>query len=102
MTALLAVLVVGLGTFACRAVFIVGLAHREIPLPVLRTLEYVGPATLAALIASMLMGESGASAVGVPEVAGLAAAIACALRTRNLTLILLTGMVVYWGTQFVV
>lgn len=96
MTALLAVLVVGLGTFACRAVFIVGLAHREIPLPVLRTLEYVGPATLAALIASMLMGESGASAVGVPELAGLAAAIGCALRTRNLTLILVVGMAAYW------
>ncbi len=96
MTALLAILVVGLGTVASRSVFIVGLANRQIPAPVLRTLEYVGPATLAALIASMLTAEGGGSAIGWPEVAGLAAAVAVALRLRNLTLVLVAGMAAYW------
>lgn len=101
MTAFAAVLVVGLGTFASRALFIVGLAHREIPTPVLKALEYVAPATLAALIASMLTPEGGGS-VGVAEVVGLAAAILCALRTRNLTVILVAGMAAYWLTRALV
>lgn len=96
MTDLLAVVLVGIGTLASRGIFIVGLANRTIPAPVVTALEYVGPATLAALIASMLVGDGGAAAVGPPEVAGLAAAIGCALRTRNLTIILLVGMAAYW------
>lgn len=95
MTTFGAVLLVGLGTFASRAVFIVGLANRRIPEPILRTLEYVAPATLAALIASMLTAESG-GAVGVAELVGLAAAVVCALRTRNLTVVLVAGMAAYW------
>ena len=94
MTAFAAVLVVGVGTFASRAIFIVGLANRRIPEPILRALEYVAPATLAALIASMLTAGSGA--IGVAELVGLAAAVLCALRTRNLTVILVAGMAAYW------
>ena len=105
MTAFLAVLVVGLGTFAYRSVFILGLANREIPLPVLRALEYVGPATLAALIASMLTPEGGGS-IGSAELVGLGAAIVCALKTRNLTVILIAGMAamlicIFLGPKFI-
>lgn len=100
MTDFAAVVVVGLGTFASRAVFILGLANRRIPDRVLQGLEYVGPATLAALIASLLTSE-GASGLGWPEAAGLLAAVLCGLRTRNLTVILLIGMAAYWGTRAV-
>lgn len=100
MIALGAVVLVGVGTFASRALFIVGLADRTIPPGVLRTLEYVAPATLAALIASMLTAETG-GVVGLPEVAGLAATIACALRTRSLTVVLVVGMLAYWATRAV-
>jgi branched-subunit amino acid transport protein len=93
MTDFAAVLVVGLGTFASRAVFILGLANRRIPDRVLQALEYVGPATLAALVASLLTSEGG---VGWPEAAGLLAAVVCGLRTRNLTVILVAGMAAYW------
>ena len=98
MTDFAAVVVVGLGTFASRAVFILGLANRRIPERVLQALEYVGPATLAALIASLLTSE-GASGLGWPEASGLLAAVLCGLRTRNLTVILLVGMAAYWGTR---
>lgn len=94
MSAFLAVLVVGLGTFVSRGAFILGLAHRRIPDGVLRTLEYVGPATLAALVVSLLTSEGGG--VGWPEAAGLAAAVAVALKVRNLVLVLAAGMAAYW------
>lgn len=95
MSAFLAVLVVGIGTYVSRAVFIVGLAHRTIPPTVLRTMEYVGPATLSALIVAMMISD-GRLQAGLPELAGLAAASVVGLRTRNLTLILVVGMVAYW------
>ena len=95
MSAFLAVLVVGVGTFVSRAIFIVGLARRTIPPPVLRALEFVGPATLAALIVAMMISDGRVQA-GPPEVAGLATASLAGLRTRNLTVILVAGMAVYW------
>jgi branched-subunit amino acid transport protein len=94
-SAFLAVLVVGAGTFVSRAIFIVGLAKRTIPAPVLRALEFVGPATLSALIVAMMISDGRVQA-GAPEIAGLAAASLLGLRTRNLTLILIAGMAVYW------
>lgn len=95
MSAFLAVLVVGVGTFVSRAIFIVGLARRTIPPAVLRALEFVGPATLSALIVAMMISDGRVQA-GAPEVAGLVTASLLGLRTRNLTLILVTGMVAYW------
>lgn len=95
MTDFAAVLVVGIGTFLSRGIFILGLANRRIPVPVLTALEYVGPATLAALVVSLLTAD-GELVLGWPEAAGLAAAVGCGLRTRNLTLILLAGMTAYW------
>lgn len=96
-----AVVLVGLGTFLSRALFILGLAHRTIPPAVLRTLEYVAPATLAALIAAMLTtsGSEAGGGVSLPEVAGLLAAIGCALWTRSLSVVLVVGMVAYWTAR---
>lgn len=101
MSALLAILVVGVGTYAFRAVFILGLARRTIPPRVVRTLEYVGPATLAALIVAM-MAPDGRVEAGWPEVGGLAAAALVGLRWRNLILILVVGMGVFWGLRALV
>ena len=95
LSALLAILAVGLGTFVSRAIFIIGLARRTIPAPVLRALEYVGPATLSALIVAMMIDDGRVSA-GPPEVAGLAVAVVVGLRVSNLTVILLAGMGAFW------
>ncbi|TNM48289.1 AzlD domain-containing protein [Nocardioides albidus] len=98
MSAFLAIVAVGLGTFACRAVFIIGLARRALPAPVLHALEYVGPATLSALIVAMMISD-GHVEVGAAELAGLGVAAAIGLRTTNLTLILFAGMCAYWGVR---
>ena len=98
MSDFVAILVVGAGTFLSRGIFILGLANRRIPVSVLTALEYVGPATLAALVVS-LMTTDGQLVLGWPEAAGLAAALGCGLRTRNLTVILLAGMTAYWLTR---
>lgn len=95
MSALLAIVVVGVGTYASRAVFIVGLAKRSIPPSVVRALEQVGPATLAALIVAMMTSDGQVQA-GLPEAGGLAAAALVALRWRNLITILVAGMAAYW------
>lgn len=98
MSAFLAILVVGIGTFVSRAIFIVGLARRTIPPGVVRALEYVGPATLAALVVAML--SSGTRlAVGWPELAGLVAAGLTGWLSRNLILVLVVGMAAYWGVH---
>lgn len=101
MSTFAAVVAVGLGTFACRAVFIAGLAHRTIPGAVLRALEYVGPATLSALIVALLTSD-GHVRVGLPEVAGLGVAALAGLKTTNLTILLTVGMATYWLVRAVV
>jgi branched-subunit amino acid transport protein len=101
MSTLAAIVAVGVGTLASRAVFIVGLANRAIPGAVLRALEYVGPATLSALIVTLMVSD-GQVRAGLPEVAGLGAAALAGLKTTNLTTLLTVGMVTYWLMRAVV
>lgn len=101
MSAFLAIVVVGVSTYATRAVFIVGLAQRSIPPSAVRALEQVGPATLAALIVAMLTSD-GQLQVGVPEAGGLAAAALVGLRWRNLIALFAAGMAAYWLLRLVV
>lgn len=96
MTDFLAVLVVGLGTYALRSVFILALANRRIPPTVIAALDYVAPAVLAALVVSLLVGADGTLAVGPAEVAALVAGAAAIWRTRNFLLSAGIGMAVFW------
>ncbi|HWI41990.1 MAG TPA: AzlD domain-containing protein [Nocardioides sp.] len=95
MSSLLAILAVGLGTFVSRAAFIVALARRTVPERVVRALDQVAPATLAALVAALLVGD-GHGGPGLPELGGLAVAALVGLRWRNLIVILAAGMTAYW------
>lgn len=95
MTAWIAVAAVGVGTYASRAVFILALARRRIPASVIRGLEQVGPATLAALIVAMLITDGEVQA-GVPEIGGLAAGAVVGLRWKNLIVMLIAGMGAFW------
>jgi branched-subunit amino acid transport protein len=96
MSMALAVLLAGIGSYALRGVFILALAEKQFPPLVLRTLEYVSPAVMGALIVSMLTTSDGRVTLGAPELAGLAAAALIASRTRNHVFSLLGAMVIYW------
>ncbi len=96
MTVFLAVLVVGVGTYLSRAGFILALANRPIPEPVLVALQFVAPAVLAALVVALLIDEDGGVAIGAPEVAAFLVAGVVARLTKNHILTLLAGMGVFW------
>lgn len=96
MSELIAVAVVGVGTYVARSVFIVSLANRKIPEPVLVALQFVAPAVMAALIVALLTDSEGNVAIGVPELAAFGVGGFVAQRTRNHIWTLLAGMTIYW------
>lgn len=97
MTDLVAVVVVGVGTYATRASFIILLADRTLPPLLQRAVRNVGPAVLAALVASLLVGEEGITGLAPSvELASLAAASLVAWRRKNVIAGLAMGMAVLW------
>lgn len=102
MIAFLATVVVGIGTFASRSVFILALAKRRIPDQILLALQFVAPAVLGALIVALLIDENGSVAIGVPEVAALSVGAFVTYKTRNHILTLVLGMTVYWVVRALV
>ncbi len=96
-SALAITLVVGAITYGMRAIAIVGLADREIPLPLQRMLKSVGPAVLAALALNLAAGGEGTGpSISWPEALSLVAAATSAWWTRNVIVSLVAGMSVLW------
>lgn len=96
MEALIAIVVVGLGTYLSRSVFVLALANRRIPDHVLVALQFVAPAVLAALVVALLINEDGSVAIGVPELAAFTVGAGVAHRTRNHIYTLIAGMGIFW------
>lgn len=97
MDSFIAILIVGLGTYAFRAIFIVALAGRTIPTGLLRALEFVGPSVLSALVVALMVDTStGSVSAGIPEVSALAVAGLVGWKLRNLIYTVLAGMGVFW------
>lgn len=96
MTAFIAIVVVGVGTYLSRSIFILALARRRIPDSVLVALQFVAPAVLASLVVALLIEEDGGVALGVPEVAAFLAGGLVAHRTRSHIFTLIAGMGVFW------
>jgi branched-subunit amino acid transport protein len=101
-TAFLATLLVGVGTYVSRALFIVVLARKRIPDAVLVMLQFVAPAVLGSLIVALLIDGDGSVAIGVPEISALAVGGLVTYKTRNHILTLVVGMVVYWVVRALV
>jgi branched chain amino acid efflux pump len=98
MTELLTLVVIGLGTYAMRAVFLVTVRHRP-PAPVARLLPYVGPAVLAAITLPALVAPRGTVSLTETAPALLAATVAwVAWRCvrKNLPVALFGGLAVWW------
>jgi branched-subunit amino acid transport protein len=100
MTALLAMLATGLGTYLSRSIFILALAHRRIPPIVLVAMGYVAPAVFGALIVTLLMRPDGSINADLPQLAGLAGAALAAWFSRNHLLTLATGMGLFWLLRY--
>jgi branched-subunit amino acid transport protein len=98
---LVAIVIVGMGTYFSRALFIVVLANRRIPDPVLVSLQFVAPAVLAALVVALLIDEDGAVAIGIPELAAFAVGGGVAYKTRSHIWTLVAGMTGYWVVRAV-
>lgn len=96
MDALIAMVVVGIGTYASRSVFILALANRRIPDTILTALQFVAPAVLSALVVALLINEDGSVAIGIPELSAFAVGGATAYKTRNHIYTLIAGMTVFW------
>ena len=97
MSDVLAVVVVGLGTYLTRASFILLLAGRELPPVLQRAVRNVGPAVLAALVASLLVGSDGIAGLAPSvELVALIASGLVAWRTKNVIAALGVGMVALW------
>lgn len=99
MSFLFAVILVGMGTYFCRAIFILAFANRKIPNAILVPLRYVAPATLTALIVTLLIDKQGHLSVGLPELAALACAAAVAHFSRSHIYTLFVGMGVFLVLQ---
>jgi len=97
-----AIVVVGIGTYISRALFIVSLSGRKIPDGVLVALQFVAPAVLAALVVALLTDSSGQLDVGLPELLGLVVGAAAAYMTRSHIWTLIAGMGVFWLVDLLV
>ena len=97
MSDFLAILVVGIGTYACRAIFIIALADREIPPKVLMALDFVAPAVLSALVVALLIDSDGKVQLGAAEASAFAVGALVAYKTRSHIWTLVIGLAVYWS-----
>ena len=99
-SALMLVLVVGIGTYLMRAGLVLLLADRPLPPGVERALRNVGPAVLAALTVSLVASESASgSRIEVSEIAALLVAALVAWRRYSLLVTLAAGMVTLWVVE---
>jgi branched-subunit amino acid transport protein len=95
-TVLGAIILAGLGTYCCRALFIVVLAKRRIPPNLSLAMEYVGPSVLAALVVALLVTPEGEVAIGEAEVLALLVAALLGWQSRNHLLTVTVAMTVFW------
>lgn len=102
MSALAAIVVVGLGTYLSRAVFILALARRKIPESVLVPLQFVAPAVLSALVVALLIRNDGSVALGLSELAAFVVGASVAYVSRSHIYTLIAGMGVFWVVRALV
>lgn len=84
MSAWIAFVLAGIGTYLARGLFILVVGDRPLPPNVERGLRNIGPAVLAALTASLLTSEGlGDFLTSVPEVAAVVTGIAVGVWRRS-------------------
>jgi branched-subunit amino acid transport protein len=94
----IAVIAVGAGTAALKAVGPVGLAEKEVPPRVNQLLSLVGPAILAALVVSMTFAHDRSLVVDA-RIAGVAAGGVAAVLRAPLGIVVLVGALATAGVR---
>jgi len=99
----LTILLAGVATFATRLSFIQLYGHRTFPEWLARSLRFVHPAVLTAIIIPELLVHNGGLDLSFGNFRLLAGTIAAlvAWRTKNVMLTVLVGMAVLWALQFI-
>lgn len=97
MTAWLVIAAVAVGTFAFRASMLLALGGRQLPAWTDRPMALVGPAAVAALVASLVLTSGGRFvAPPIPVLAAVAAGFLVTRRTGNVMHAFAAGLPVFW------
>ncbi len=97
MTAWIVLIAIGMGTYALRASMFVALGGRTLPAWTATPLALVGPAAIAALIATMAFTSNGnAEVASAPEVVALVTAFVVTRRTGNVMHAITIGLPTFW------
>jgi branched-subunit amino acid transport protein len=103
MTLWITILLAGLATYTMRLSFIQAYGRRRIPDWVARSLRFVPPAVLTAIIFPELLIHNGSLDFSIGNLrllAGIVAALV-AWRTKNVMLTVLAGMLALWALQII-
>jgi branched-subunit amino acid transport protein len=95
-SAIMIVVIVAVGTYLMRAVPLLVLADRELPVTMQRALRNAGPAVLSALVVVMVASSPEGVRIDPIEVGALVAAGLVAWWRRNLIWSLIAGMAALW------
>ena len=98
MRELLVLTIIGMGTYAMRAVFLLAAGEGGPPAMLSRFLPHVGPAVLAAITAPALVAPQGTMSIAetLPALAAGSATWVLWVRTRQLPKALLGGLALWW------
>lgn len=99
MKAWLAIVVVGVGTFAIRASFLYLYGYLDLSPTVERALELVPAAVLSALVAPAVLAPDGAIVVADPRPVAAAAAVLVAWYTEDILATIVAGLAVLLSLQ---
>ena len=96
------IVVAGIGAYIMRASFIVLLSGVTFPSRVIRVLDHVGPAVMAALVVTTLRNSAGELEAGPIEFVTLAVMASVTLWRNNLLIGLCAGLIVFFTLNSVV
>lgn len=100
MSVWLAIAAIGLGTYLIRVSMFLVVAERELPGWVDRSLDLVGPAAMAALVASMVFVQDGAVAAPVAPTLAVLVGFLVVRRTGNVLHAFAAGLPTFWLLGF--
>lgn len=104
MTALVAILIIGIGTYLERLSFIGIIGERSVPEWAILPIRYVAPAVFAALVAPAVLLRDGDFVLlpaDNPQALAMAVALLVAWRTRSVAATVVVGMAALWLLQAV-